>query len=375
MMRMARDDAGGNFDATDARHMARALRLAERGRFTTRPNPRVGCVLVRDGTLLAEGWHERAGGPHAEVVAITAAGGPPRTRGATAYVTLEPCNHHGRTPPCVDALLEAGVTRVVAAMLDPDPRMAGSGLARLADHGVAVASGLMAASAERLNRGYLARLRRGRPFLTLKLAQSLDGRIALGNGASRWLTGAAARRDVHRRRAESDVILTGIGTVLADDPSLTVREGFESRLIDQPLRVVVDSQARLPAHSRLAADGGRTLLVHALPTAADDECLRWSVPGPAGRVDLPALLQRLGNAGCNEVFAECGGTLAGALVDAGLVDELLLYIAPVLLGAEGRPGFAIGTRAALSDCPRWHLREERRFGADLCLVLGPESAP
>jgi diaminohydroxyphosphoribosylaminopyrimidine deaminase/5-amino-6-(5-phosphoribosylamino)uracil reductase len=374
--------APATFAPEDARHMARALQLAARGRCTTWPNPRVGCVLVRDGEPLAEGWHRQAGGPHAEVAAIAAAGGPAATRGATAYVTLEPCNHHGRTPPCVDALLAAGVVRVVAALLDPDPRMAGQGLARLAAHGVQVASGLMADAAERLNRGYLARIRRGRPFLTLKLAQSLDGRIALASGASRWLTGPAARRDVHRRRAECDVILTGIGTVLADDPSLTVREGFEAGILEQPLRVVVDSRQRLPATARLATDGGRTLLVHAdapesaaaaaaalqLPRSGAGP-LRWSLPGPDGRVDLSALLGRLAACGCNEVFAECGGTLAGALVDAGLVDELLLYVAPRLLGAEGRPVAVIGPRATLTDCPRWRIVEQRRFGADLCLVL------
>jgi len=371
----------GSFDADDARHMGRALQLAARGRGSTHPNPCVGCVLVRDGAVLGEGWHERAGGPHAEVVAIAAAGGPPATRGATAYVTLEPCNHHGRTPPCVEALLAAGVARVIAAIQDPDPRTAGRGLARLAAHGVQVACGLMAGPAERLNRGFLARLRRGRPFLTLKLAQSLDGRIALAGGESRWLTGESARRDVHRRRAGCDVILTGIGTVLADDPSLTVREGFASPCTEQPLRVVVDSRARLPTDARLARDGGRTLLVHAMAPAdtpglhlpqAGSGVARWSLPGPGGRVDLHALLNRLGDCGCNEVFAECGGTLAGALVDAGLVDELLLYLAPLLLGADGRPGFAIASRGSLSVCPRWRIQEERRYGVDLCLVMTME---
>jgi diaminohydroxyphosphoribosylaminopyrimidine deaminase / 5-amino-6-(5-phosphoribosylamino)uracil reductase len=394
------------FTPADAGHMARAIALAERGRCTTHPNPRVGCVLVRDGVVIGTGWHQRAGGPHAEVAAITDAGGPQACIGATAYVTLEPCNHHGRTPPCVDALLAAGIARAVVASIDPDPRTAGAGIQRLAAAGVQVTSGLMSEVAAQLNRGFFSRLQRGRPFLTLKLAQSLDGRVALANGESRWVTGAAARRDVHRQRAGCDVILTGIGTVLADDPSLTVREGFETGRLAQPLRVVLDSRARLPAHSRLHADGGRTLLVHALPAEAGPGdtasstpgatvpevatpgalpalgieafvpgVTRWRVAGSDGRVDVQGLLQRLGSAGFNEVFAECGGTLAGALVDAGLVDELLLYVAPVLLGGEGRASFLLAPRDALATAPRWNISAERRVGSDLCLVLRPEPPP
>ncbi|MCX8085336.1 MAG: bifunctional diaminohydroxyphosphoribosylaminopyrimidine deaminase/5-amino-6-(5-phosphoribosylamino)uracil reductase RibD [Rhodocyclaceae bacterium] len=354
-----------SFSAADHAHMALALRLAARGLFTTTPNPRVGCVLVKEEAIVGVGWHEKAGGPHAEVNALAMAGSG--ARGATAYVTLEPCSHYGRTPPCADALIAAGVSRVVAAMVDPNPLVAGQGLDRLRAAGIAVETGLLESEARELNLGFVSRMTRGRPWLRLKIATSLDGKTALANGQSQWITGPAARRDVQAWRARSCAILTGSGTVLQDNPRLSVREIDCPR---QPLRVVADSRLRIPEDAALLS-GGPCLIASAKPAA--DKAARLAargievltLPDAQGRVDLAALLAELARRGCNEVLAEAGAHLAGALVTAGLVDEFLLYQAPLLLGDAARGMVALGELSALAQAPRLAILERRAIGADL----------
>lgn len=348
--------------------MAQALGLAERGAWTTRPNPMVGCVLVRDGEVVGEGFHQRAGGPHAEVFALRAAG--ERSRGATAYVTLEPCAHYGRTPPCALALIEAGVSRVVAAMADPFPQVNGGGFALLRNAGVEVSHGLMEAQARELNRGFLSRVQRGRPWLRLKFGASLDGRTAMASGESKWITGDAAREDVQRWRARASAILTGAGTVLADDPSLTARVIGD---LDPPLRVVLDARLETLAMSKVRQGGAPTLYLHgeqlAPPELAGAEFA--ALPLVEGRFDLEAVLRLLGERGINEVQVEAGATLSGAWLRAGLVDELLVYIAPLLLGDTARPLLAgLGIETMAQRVPL-ELRELRQIGADLRLLLQP----
>jgi diaminohydroxyphosphoribosylaminopyrimidine deaminase / 5-amino-6-(5-phosphoribosylamino)uracil reductase len=351
----------------DRERMLRALELAERGLFTTTPNPRVGCVIVREERSIGEGWHERAGEAHAEVMALAAARARGEaTRGATAYVTLEPCNHHGRTPPCTDALLAAGITRVVAALRDPNP-VAGEGGERLRAAGVAVEFGLCESEARELNIGWIHRLVAGRPWVRLKIAASLDGKTALDNGASQWITGAAARADGHRWRARSCAILTGIGTVLQDDPRLSVRAVETSR---QPLRVIVDRHGQLPATARVL-EGADVLVVS---TAAaqrlwPDNVRHVRLPGPDGRVDLEAMLALLAAQGINELHVEAGAKLNGALLAAGLVDELLLYLAPSLLGDPARGMFALpAPLEALAQRVRLRIRDSAPIGDDWRLV-------
>jgi diaminohydroxyphosphoribosylaminopyrimidine deaminase/5-amino-6-(5-phosphoribosylamino)uracil reductase len=325
--------------ATDRDMMTRALALAERGLFTTTPNPRVGCVIARDSLVLGEGWHERAGGAHAEVRALDDARAHGNdVRGATVYVTLEPCNHQGRTPPCTSALLAAGIKRVVAAMNDPDSKAAGGAL-RLRAAGVTVEVGLLENEARELNIGWLHRLRYGRPWIRVKVAASLDGRTALENGASQWITGEEARADGHRWRARACAILTGIGTVRQDDPRLTVRAIATPR---QPLKVVVDRHGDLPATARLL-DGGDVMVVTATKPSASfpDNVQVITVPDRDGRIDLPAMAKALGERELNELHVEAGAKLNGALLAAGIVDELLLYIAPCLLGDPARGMFAL----------------------------------
>ncbi|MDR1889702.1 MAG: bifunctional diaminohydroxyphosphoribosylaminopyrimidine deaminase/5-amino-6-(5-phosphoribosylamino)uracil reductase RibD [Zoogloeaceae bacterium] len=327
-----------NFSAADQCFMQRALVLAGRGLYSTTPNPRVGCVLVQGDEIVGEGWHVRAGEPHAEVHALAAAGS--KARGATAYVTLEPCAHHGRTPPCAEALIAAGVRRVVAALTDPNPQVAGRGMAMLRAAGIATAEGLLAAEARELNIGFISRMTRGRPWLRLKIAASLDGRTALKNGQSQWITGAAARQDGHRWRARACALLTGIGTVAGDDPQLNVREVETER---QPLKIVLDSHLELSPDARLFADAASVLVVSALDDKIKaqpllDKGAEWiALPDAAGRIDLAQLLPELGRRGLNEVHAEAGATLNGAFIAAGLADELLLYLAPCLLGDAARP--------------------------------------
>jgi len=359
-----------DFTANDHAMMARALRLAERGVYTTKPNPMVGCVIARGEEVVGEGWHQRQGGPHAEVFALEQAG--ERAKGATAYVTLEPCAHTGSTGPCADALVAAGVARVVAAMRDPFAAVDGKGFDRLRAAGVAVESGLMQAQAEALNRGFLSRVRRGRPWLRIKLGCSLDGRTAMANGDSKWITGEAARADVMRWRARSGAIMTGSGTVLADDPQLTVRFGDDTAFVP-PLRVVLDPGLATIARGRVREGDAPTLYLHApdVKPPRDLAAERAHVPMREGGLDLDAVLALLGERGINEVQVETGATLAGALLKAGLVDELLLYVAPVLLGERARPLFD-GLRIE-QMAQRLQLRtvETRRVGDDLRLLLQP----
>ena len=332
--------------ATDHLHMAHALRLARRGLYGTDPNPRVGCVLVQDGRVVGEGWHERAGGPHAEIHALAQAGDA--ARGATAYVTLEPCCHHGRTPPCSEALIEAGVARVVAAMQDPNPRVAGMGLAALAQAGIEVQAGVMTAEAEQLNCGFVKRMRTGLPWVRVKLAMSLDGRTAMASGESRWITGEGARADVQRLRARSSAILTGIGTVLADDPALNVRLADVQGEPRQPLRVVLDSRLQTPPSARLLGLPGNTYVLttesdaRRIAALTSDTVTVAVLPMRSDkRLNLDAVMSFLGEQDCNEVHVEAGPTVSGALLQEGLVDELVVYLAPHLMGDAARGLFTL----------------------------------
>jgi len=359
------------FTAIDHAHMEQALALAQRGLFTTQPNPRVGCVIAQGEAVVGEGWHQRAGEPHAEVFALREAG--ERARGATAYVTLEPCAHHGRTPPCADALVAAGVARVVIAAEDPFAQVAGRGIEKLRAAGITVDVGLMREAARELNIGFFSRIERGRPWLRVKLAMSLDGRTALANGESKWITGEAARADVQRWRARSSAILTGSGTVLADNPQLTVRLP-QGEAFTAPLRVVLDRQLRTPIGSHVLDDAAPTLMVHAAGIDPDHrfrhvECV--AVAGQGAALDLSAVLAMLAERGCNEVHVEAGPTLCGALFAAGLVDELLLYVAPLLLGDSARPLLQLPTLSDMAE--RWQLRpiEQRQLGNDWRLRLHP----
>lgn len=366
------------FSPFDEAAMRRALELAERGLYTTQPNPRVGAVLARDNEIVGEGWHERAGQPHAEPVAIRAAG--ERARGATAYVTLEPCNHHGRTPPCVDALLAAGVARVVYAVGDPNPRVNGSGAQRLREAGVKVESGLLEAQAAELNAGFFLRMREGRPFVRLKSAASLDGRTALANGESKWITSEEARADVQHWRARSSAVLTSAATVLADDPRCDVR--IDTPL--QPLRVVLDRRRQVRANARILRAPGDALLFaaeHARGASARrrrpaaDETLGRArierVRVTRGHLDLRRVLARLAERQVNELLVEAGPRLGGALLAAGLVDEWVLYIAPRLLGADARPLAALNRIGKLAKAPRFEVVDSRPIGPDLRLRLRP----
>jgi len=364
----------------DGLHMARALELARRGLHTAHPNPRVGCVIVRDGAVVGEGFHERAGGPHAETVALAQAGA--RARGADVYVTLEPCCHHGRTGPCTEALKAAGVGRVVAAMEDPNPKVAGQGLAALRAAGIAAEAGLMEDAARALNRGFASRMTRGRPWLTLKLAMSLDGRTAMGSGESRWITGDEARADAHRLRAEAGAVMTSVDTVLADDPELTVRLVPTAR---QPDRIVLDTQLRTPLDARVwdaapavAGVTARRIAIAVRPLADRVAALRARGVEVAlvatthdSRVDLASALATLGGMEVNEVLVESGPRLAGALLQAQLVDELVLYVAPSLLGSDAR------VLAQLPGLDRLDQRVKMRFtgvqqvGPDLRITAQP----
>jgi diaminohydroxyphosphoribosylaminopyrimidine deaminase/5-amino-6-(5-phosphoribosylamino)uracil reductase len=353
------------FSAVDHGMMARALQLAERGLWTTSPNPRVGCVLVRDGEVVGEGWHERAGEPHAEVNALRQAGD--KARGATAYVTLEPCSHYGRTPPCAEALITAGVARVVAAMADPNPLVAGKGLALLQSAGIATAVGLLEAEAKELNIGFVSRMTRGRPWVRLKAAASLDGKTALNNGVSQWITGPEARQDGHRWRARACAILTGIGTVRDDDPQLTVRGLDVAR---QPLRVIVDSKLEISPQAKIL-QGGSVLVVGALDSPEKTAVLRCTgvevkiLPNAAGKVELKDLLEELGRRGVNEVHVEAGFKLNGSLMREGLVDEVLLYLAPCLVGDTANGLFNLPELSSLDGKQGLQIRDVRQVGADI----------
>ncbi|MZR63483.1 bifunctional diaminohydroxyphosphoribosylaminopyrimidine deaminase/5-amino-6-(5-phosphoribosylamino)uracil reductase RibD [Alcanivorax sp. DP30] len=374
------------FSDFDRQTMARALQLARRALYTTDPNPRVGCVLVRDGRIVGEGFHVRAGEPHAERNALAAAGG--NARGATAYVTLEPCSHTGRTGPCADALLDAGVARVVAAMEDPNPQVAGQGLKRLAEAGIETASGLLEDEARALNPGFISRMTRQRPFIRIKIAASVDGRTAMASGESQWITGPAAREDVQRMRARSSAVITGVGTVMADRPSYTVRpdqwllseyqaEAGGSDWVRQPLRVILDRTLRTPPSVPVVSAPGHCLLVagerhdgrqNALESAGAEVI---HLPASGSGIDLLQLLKELNRRECNEVLVECGATLAGAFVREGLFDELVVYMAPALLGSSARPLLGLPQLASMSEKVSLKWQDVRMVGGDLRLTLTP----
>lgn len=349
--------------------MAQALRLAERGLYTTDPNPRVGCIVVKDGVVVGEGWHQRAGSPHAEVHALQQAGG--NAAGATAYITLEPCAHHGRTPPCAEALIKSGVSRVVAAMQDPNPQVAGQGLQALRDAGVEAEAGLLAGDAGALNPGFAMRMRNGRPWVRCKLAMSLDGRTAMASGESQWITGTAAREDVHRLRARSSAIMTGIGTVLADDPSLTARlDGHDASTLLQPIRVVLDSNLQLPPQAKLLEQPGETLVVTGAVDGAREAALARpgvsvvTLPVHEGRLQLTAVLQYLARMEINEVHLEAGARLSGAMLAAGLVDELVIYMAPHLMGDAARGLFYLPGLEKMEQRIQLSVSDVRAVGED-----------
>ena len=359
------------FTAQDNLWMAQALRLAEQGLYSTNPNPRVGCVLVADGKNIGCGWHQRAGEAHAEVHALRAAGGA--AHGATAYVTLEPCSHHGRTPPCADALIYAGVTRVVVAVADPNPQVAGTGIERLRAAGIPVEIGLMEDAARELNAGFFLRMTRSLPWVRSKIGMSLDGRTALSNGVSQWITAEASRRDVQHWRARSCAVLTGIASVLADDPRLTVRELKVER---QPLRVVLDSRLRMPLNARILQGGvgGKVLIytasgegkkIAALEQLGTSVC---ALPDGNGQVDLTAMMRDLAHRGYNEVLVEAGSTLNGALLRSGLVDELLIYAAPQLLGDMARGVAQLGELDTLDQGIKLKWQDVRQVGKDLRIL-------
>jgi len=362
-------------ESEDRRFMSRALTLAARAQNTTDPNPRVGCVLVNGSEIVGEGWHQRAGEAHAEVNAIAAAG--PRAAGATAYVSLEPCRHHGRTGPCTEALKAAGVRRVVAAMTDPDPRTAGAGLAALDAAGIQVTSGVLEGEARALNPGFVMRHTRGRPYVRLKMAASLDARTAMANGESKWITGAAARRDVQRLRARSSAILTGSGTLLADDPALSVRAAELDEHLDfrQPLRVVLDRRLRTPPTARLLGEPGESLIA---TRAVDRGARRALEQAGAELLDLgdeenalPALLAALAARGVNELLVEAGATLAGALLEARLVDEIIIYMAPLLLGDAARGLFHLPRIRSLAEGMQLDIVDVQAVGEDWRITARP----
>ncbi len=355
------------FSDQDRLFMRRALDLAEKGLYTTTPNPRVGAVIVKDGKIAGQGWHEQAGMPHAEIHAIKDAGS--LCRDATLYVTLEPCSHHGRTPPCADAVVASGISRVVFAMQDPNPLVAGRGLKRLMDAGVNVECGLLEMEAMALNPGFVSRMKRGRPWVRLKIAASLDGKTALEDGTSQWITGDEARQDGHRFRARACAILTGIGTVLADDPRLTVRDVEISR---QPLKIVLDSRLRIPEDAKIV--GGNLLVVAAEENPGKRKVLEKAgaevvfLPDEKGSVDLHALLNELGRRGINELHVEAGEKLNGALLEAGLVDEFVFYLAPCLLGKRAKGMFDIPALQKMEDRHALEISDVEMLGKDLRIL-------
>ena len=370
-------------------HMQRALDLAD-SVLTAAPNPRVGCVLVHDGQVISEGWHSAAGADHAEVMALTNAGRDPR--GATAFVSLEPCAHHGKTGPCSDALIAAGITRVVIPMQDPNPEVAGKGIAKMEEAGIEV---IMLpdfeTAARRLNPGFFHRIEQGRPLVRMKLAMSLDGRTALANGASKWITDAASRADVQRLRAASSAVLTGVGTVLADDPSLNVRRdelglseaqllSNELNLQEPPLRIVLDSRRRMPPTAKLLGLDGR-VVVYSTVSAENSELLNSEnvdlrLAGSGDRIDLQTVLESLAaEYQCNDVLIEAGPTLCGAFFQSKLVDELVVYIAPKLLGSDAKPLLDLVGITQISAAPEFQIIETQQVDNDVKLVLKPLANP
>jgi len=351
--------------------MARALELARQGICTTAPNPNVGCVIVApDGKVVGEGWHRRAGEAHAEIHALEQAGSG--AKGATVYVTLEPCSHHGKTPPCADALIASGVAKVICAMQDPNPQVAGAGLVRLRAAGITIACGLMEAEAREINRGFVKRMQTGYPWVCSKIAASMDGRTALQSGASKWITGEAARADVQRLRAGSSAILTGIGTVLADDPRLDVRD-TTIQLFEQPLRAVADSGLRMPPDAAMLGAGTAVRVFHSAGSAQAENALAargalcTRLPAEKGHLKLAALLNAIGNEGCNHLLLEAGATLNGAMLRAGLIDEIIVYQSARIMGADARGMFAFDPITRMQDVVQLRMVDVRHLGDDLRL--------
>lgn len=360
----------------DVGFMLRALELARNGFYTTDPNPRVGCVIVKDGLIIAEGWHTQAGQAHAEVDALSKLASPELARGATAYVTLEPCSHHGRTGPCCEALIDSGVSRVVAAMQDPNPLVAGNGLQKMREAGIEVVCGILEVDAALLNRGFIKRMQTGLPFVISKLAMSLDGRTALANGQSQWITSPQSRQDVQRFRAESSAILTGIDTVLADDPSLNARVDFAAK---QPVRVVLDSHLRMPVTAKMLQLPGETWLITANADPDKQQpllvagCRIFQLDAVDGRIDLSQAFKLLAAQHINQVWVEAGATLNGSLLSSGLVDEWLIYMAPCVLGDQGRGLFHLPALQTMQDKILLQLTDVRQIGPDLRLQYRTQS--
>ena len=357
----------------DTEYMQRALRLAERGLYTTDPNPRVGCVIVKDNKIIGEGWHQRAGEAHAEILALQQAGD--QASGSTVYVTLEPCSHHGKTPPCADALVSAGVSAVVAAMMDPNPEVAGSGLEHLRTHGIEVVSGLLEQAARSINPGFIKRMESGRPYVRLKMAMSLDGRTAMASGESQWISGEAARADVQRLRARSSVILTGVDTVLHDDPSLNVRLSAKQLGIEgnvrQPHRVVLDSDLRFPVGANMLNLAGATTVLTTKAAHSDLSCDVVRLDAANGKLDLSSVMHWLSGIQANEVHVEAGATLCGALLDSKLVDEIVVYIAPHIMGSNARGLFNVPGLVNMADRIRLDIKDVRQLGEDLRITAVP----
>jgi len=355
----------------DAFYMAQAVSLAKKGRYTTDPNPRVGCVLVRDDAVIGQGWHVKAGQGHAEVEALK---NLPDAKGATAYVTLEPCSHQGRTPPCCDALIKAGVSRVVAAMQDPNPKVSGSGLEKLKEAGIEVVCGVLQEDALALNQGFIKRMTNNRPFVRSKLAMSLDGRTAMASGESKWITSNEARADVHRLRAESSAILTGINTVLSDNPALNARIDED---VLQPVRVVLDTHLNMPVTAQMAKLPGRSLILTCAQDQQKQGALQqagfevYQLPDKNGRLDLHAVMDFLGQQQINELLVEAGSVLNGALLAEDLVDEYVIYMAPCILGDQGRGLFNLPGLQRMADKKQLKLRDVRQVGQDLKLTYTP----
>ena len=366
-----------DFSSVDTIHMSAAIKLAQRGLYSTDPNPRVGCVIAKDETVIAEGWHVRAGEGHAEVNALKQAG--EKAKAATAYVTLEPCSHFGRTPPCAQALVDAGVARVVVAMTDPNPQVAGKGLQLLKDAGIQVESGLLEQQAEALNLGYLKRMREGRPWVRCKLAMSLDGRTAMASGESQWITSAAAREDVHRLRARSSAILTGSGTVISDNPSLTARCDEAEQRTEQPLRVIVDSELKVSPQSSVFRQQG-TVRIYTLADAPPNrrQALQDAgaeivmLPARNSRVDLTAVMHELAESQINEVMVEAGAGLAGALLQEQLIDEIIIYMAPKLMGDSARGLFQLPGVEKMAQSIALQIDDVRKVGVDWRFTIRPE---
>jgi diaminohydroxyphosphoribosylaminopyrimidine deaminase/5-amino-6-(5-phosphoribosylamino)uracil reductase len=358
-------------------YMARAIQLAERGLYTTDPNPRVGCVIVNSGEIVGEGWHQWAGEGHAEVNALFDAG--EKADGADCYVTLEPCSHYGRTAPCVDAVIKAGIKRVFIGMVDPNPIVSGSGIERLREAGIEVHVPILSEQAESLNPGFNQRMRHGRPFVRAKIAMSLDGRTAMASGQSKWITGKDARTDVQKWRARSSAVLTGIGTVLADDPLLNLRpEQFnidwypEDRAVRQPRPIVVDSQLRIPKESKIFQREGLIIATAVAQTIENDRVDTLHLPEVDGMIDLNALMSVLAKREINEILVEAGGLLNGALLKANLIDELIIYMAPKLMGDAAKGVFHLPWMQTMADNIDLHIKDIRAVGRDWRITAIPE---